>query len=234
MAIDVTDETFQTEVIARSFRQPVIVDLWAEWCGPCKTLGPIIEKVVDATNGRVALVKVDVDSNPQVAGAFQVQSIPAVFALQDGEIINTFVGALPEHEIQAFVDTLGPSQRDLQIQALLTEGTESSLLQALDLDAGNEAVIVALAQLWVDDGRSADALTLLARVPETDPVRKVAAAARLATRPPDDYDTQLTELLDQVKADEEARQRYVDILELMGPEDPRTAGFRKKLTSRLY
>jgi putative thioredoxin len=234
MAIDVTDETFQVEVIARSMRQPVVVDLWAEWCGPCKQLGPIIEKVVAGTNGRVALVKVDVDANPQVAGAFQVQSIPAVFALHEGQIVNSFVGALPEHEIQAFIDALGPSQHQLQIDLLLANGEESSLLQVLDLDPGNEAAIVALAQMWVDNDRSADALALLARIPETDAVRKVAAAARMSTRPPDDYDAQLTALLDHVKADEDARQQYVDILELMGVEDPRTAGYRKKLTGRLF
>jgi putative thioredoxin len=234
MAIDVTDETFQTEVIARSMRMPVIVDLWAEWCGPCKTLGPIIEKVVDATNGRVALVKVDVDSNPQVAGAFRVQSIPAVFAIHQGQVVNSFVGALPEHEIQAFVDSLGPSPQQMQIDLLLQVGDEVSLLQILDMEPGHEEAVVALAQLWVDQGRPQDALALLARIPENEAVRKVAAAARLSQRPPDDYDQQLTDLLDRVKVDEDARQQYVDILELMGPEDPRTAGFRKKLTNRLY
>ena len=84
------------------------MDLWAEWCGPCKTLGPIIEKVVDETRGAVELAKVDVDANPQIAQAFQVQSIPAVFAIHDGQIVDTFVGALPEAQVREFVERLAP------------------------------------------------------------------------------------------------------------------------------
>ncbi len=92
---DVTDATFGTAVMERSMTVPVVVDLWAEWCGPCKTLGPIIEKVVGETSGAVELAKVDVDANPQVAQAFNVQSIPAVFAIHEGKIVDSFVGALP-------------------------------------------------------------------------------------------------------------------------------------------
>lgn len=234
MAIDVTDASFQTDVIERSMHTPVVVDLWAEWCGPCRTLGPILEKVVGATGGQVVLAKVDVDANPQVAGAFRVQSIPAVYAVDKGQIVNGFVGALPEHEVQAFVDSLGPSQQEQEIDSLIAAGDEASLLQALEIEPGHEGAVVALAQLWVDAGRADDALALLNRVPESEAVRKVAAAARLSMRPADDYDEQLNLLLDQVKADEDARQRFVDILELMGPDDPRTPSYRKKLTNRLF
>lgn len=234
MAIDVTDATFQTEVIERSMTTPVVVDLWASWCGPCKTLGPILEQVIGATNGAVVLAKVDVDANPQVAQAFRVQSIPAVYAVHQGAVVNGFVGALPEHEVQAFVDTLGPSSDDLLLDSLIDAGDEASLRQALELDPGNERAIVALAQLLVDAGNPHDALALLERIPETDAVRHVAAAARLSMKPTDDYEAQLEALLDQVKADDEARQQYVDILELMGPHDPRTPAYRKKLTSRLF
>ena len=213
---------------------PVVVDLWAPWCGPCVTLGPILEQVVGETNGDVALVKVNVDENPEIAGAFRVQSIPAVFAVHRGAVVNTFIGALPEHEVRRFVETLGPTEEELELRRLIEAGTESSLQQALEIDPGNEPAILRLAELYIADGRSDDALALLARLPETDAVRKVAAAARLSTTADDDYDVKLAALLDRVKADEAARQEYVDILELMGPDDPRTAGYRRQLTSRLF
>lgn len=234
MGIDVTDATFEAEVIQRSTTTPVVVDLWAEWCGPCRTLGPILEKVIDATDGQVVLAKVDVDQNPQVSGAFRVQSIPAVYALKDGQVVDGFMGSLPEHAVQQFVDNLlalaGPSP----VAELVAAGDEASLLQALELEPGNEDAIVALAELYVEAGRHEEALALLARIPETDRVRHVAAKARLASRPPDDYDAQLEALLDRVKGDDDARQQYLDILELMGPDDPRTAGYRKQLTARLF
>lgn len=234
MAIDVTDATFQTDVLDRSMTQAVIVDLWAPWCGPCRTLGPILEKVTDATNGRVALVKVNVDENPQISQAFRVQSIPAVFAMQGGAVVNTFVGALPEHEIQAFVDSLGPSPEELMIEELLAAGDEQSLVHLLQFRPDHEGAIVALSDLYVASGRADEALALLARIPESDATRRIAAAARMSTRPDDDYEEKLDGLLDRVKADEEARQEYVDILALMGPEDPRTAAYRKRLTARLF
>lgn len=234
MAIDVTDATFQTEVIDRSMHTPVVVDLWAPWCGPCRTIGPILEKVTDASGGKVVLVKVNVDENPAVSQAFQVQSIPAVYALKDGQVVDGFVGAYPEHVIEQFVQSLMPSEQDEMVSTLLAQGDEASLRQALGLDPDNEDVIVALGQLLVDDGHAEEALAVLARIPETDRTRKVAAAARLSQRPSDDYDSQLTDLLDRVKGDDEARQQFVDILELMGPDDPRTAQYRKQLTARLY
>jgi putative thioredoxin len=234
MFIDVTDATFPTEVIDRSMATPVVVDLWAEWCGPCKTLGPIIEKVVDETNGQVVLAKVDVDSNPQVAAAFQVQSIPAVFAIFQGRVVDQFIGALPEHQIREFIASLAPSDEDLETEALLQAGDEASLRVLLERSPGHERGIVALATLLVQDARAEEALALLERIPETEETRHIAAAARLSLRPADDFESQLDGLLDQVKDDDDARQQYVDILEVMGPEDPRTAVYRKKLTARLF
>lgn len=233
-AIDVTDVTFQSEVIDRSMQTPVIVDLWAEWCGPCRTIGPILERVTDATGGRVVLAKVNVDENPGVSQAFQVQSIPAVYALKDGQVVDGFVGAYPEHVIEQFVQSLVPSEEDQQVAQLIAAGDEASLRAALELEPANEDAIVALAELLVEQGHADEALQLLARIPEDDRTRRVAAAARLSTKPADDYDHQLTVLLDRVKGDDEARQQFVDILELMGPDDPRTAAYRRQLTSRLY
>jgi putative thioredoxin len=232
--VDVTDATFQTEVIDRSRTVPVVVDLWAPWCGPCRTLGPIIEKVVDDTAGAVVLVKVNVDENPAISQAFGVQSIPLVVALKDGQPVDGFVGAHPEATIREFVEALLPDSEQSEVRALVAKGDEASLRQALELDPPNEEVIVALAQLLVDNGETDEALQLLNRVPETEPVRHVKAAARLASKPADDYDAQLVALLDQVKDDTDARQQFVDILEMMGPDDPRTASYRRQLTSRLF
>lgn len=234
MSIDVTDATFETEVLERSKSVPVVVDLWAPWCGPCKVLGPILDKVIGATDGKVVLVKVDVDQNPGLSQAFRVQSIPAVFAVKDGAVVNGFQGALPEHEVQRFVDSLLPSAIDQEIEALVARGDEESLLAVLGIDPGHERAVVALANLYTAKGRAEEALALLARVPETDDVRKAAAAARVSLRPTDDFDHQLSELIDRVKGDDDARQQFVDILELMGPDDPRTAQWRKRLTARLY
>ena len=234
MSIDVTDATFQTEVIERSMQVPVIVDLWAPWCGPCKTLGPILEKVVAATNGKVVLAKVDTDQNPAVAQAFQVQSIPAVYAMKDGKVVDGFMGAYPENVVQQFVDALMPTEGEQQIAALLAVGTEGSFRAVLDIEPGNEDAIVGLAELLVARGETDEALQYLARIPETDRTRVVAAKARVHLAPDDDYDATLTALLDQVKGDDDARQQFVDILELMGPHDPRTAAYRRKLTARLY
>lgn len=233
-AIDVTEATFQTDVLDKSNDVPVVVDLWAEWCGPCKTLGPILEKVVDATGGKVVLAKVDVDANPGLSEAFKVQSIPAVYAMKDGAVVDGFMGAYPESAVQEFVDKLLPSQEEQAADELLAAGDEASLRIALGMEPANEDVIVALGELLVADGRGAEALELVARIPETDRTRKIAASARVGEQPDDDHDATLDALLDRVKDDDEARQQYVDLLELMGNDDPRVAEYRKKLTQRLF
>ena len=233
-AIDVTDATFESEVIEKSKEVTVVVDLWAPWCGPCKTLGPIIEKVIDATDGKVILAKVNIDENPAIGQAFKVQSIPAVYALQNGAVVNGFMGALPEHEIQAFIDALGPSEQVQALEELIAAGDEASLRLALQMDAANEHAIGALGELLVADGRTDEALALIERIPANDRTRKIAASARVGDAPTDDYDAQLAALLDRVKDDDDARQEFVDLLELMGADDPRTAGYRRQLTMRLY
>src|SRR3954462_1168239 len=122
MPLDVTDATFENEVLVRSDTVPVIVDLWAPWCGPCRTLGPIIEKVVDGTNGKAVLVKINVDENPQASAAFRVQSIPAVHALRDRQIVNSFIGAQGEDAVRQFVQSVLPSEADEKIAALVAAG----------------------------------------------------------------------------------------------------------------
>lgn len=232
---DVTDATFQERVMDRSKTVPVIVDLWAPWCGPCRTLGPMLERAVAATGGKVELAKVNVDENRAVASSFSVQSIPAVFALRDGAVVDGFVGAVPEAEVDAFVARLAPEPSEADL--LVAAGDEASLRAALELERDHPGAVVALARLLVDRGEPEEALELLARVPETPVVRTLAAEARLARHPEvmgDDLDETVRGLLERARDDEGARQELVDLLETLGAEDPRTSGYRRALASRLF
>jgi putative thioredoxin len=233
--IDVTDASFERDVLQRSTQVPVVVDLWAEWCGPCKTLGPVLERVVAETKGAVELAKVDVDTNPRVAATFQVQSIPAVFALRDQQVVDSFIGAVPEATVREFVARLAPPPSEADRLAAL--GDEASLRHALELEPAHPAAVVALAELFVERGETAEALELLSRVPETGEARRVAALARVGNGSSDGHDdveARLSGLLDRVRDDDAARQEFVDLLEVLGPDDPRTPQYRKALTSRLF
>ena len=232
--VDVTDATFDAAVLDRSTHVPVVVDLWAPWCGPCRTLGPILETVVAGTVGRVELTKVNVDENPRISAIFQVQSIPAVYALRQREIVSQFVGAQPEAQVRTFVEALLPTPAEVELAELITAGDEESLRKALELDPGHAGAIVALAELLVARDESAEALGLLERIPETAETRRVAALARTAGEAIDDPGARLDALLDRVKDDEAARQEFLDLLELLGQDDPRTAGYRKALTAKLF
>ena len=234
-AMDVTDATFQAEVIDRSRQVPVVVDLWAEWCEPCKSLGPILEKVVGETDGRVVLAKVDIDKNPGAAQAFQVQSIPAVFGMVDGQVAASFVGAQGEDTVRAFVEGLRPAGEVSEVERLVARGDEASLIAALQMDNDNVAAVTALALLLVEragDGDREAALNLLERIPESPETRRVAAMARI--EPVEDIEASLADLLGTVKEDDDSRRRFVDLLELLGPDDPRTADWRRRLTSALF
>jgi putative thioredoxin len=233
---DVTDATFEQDVLDRSVTVPVVVDLWAPWCGPCRTLGPILEKAVEDSEGAVELVKVNVDDNPRVSQAFQVQSIPAVFAVRDRQIVDHFIGALPAPQVAEFIARLAPAPS--AADELVAVGDEASLRQALELEPDHPAGVVALARLLVESDAPAEALELLARIPETPQSRVVAAEARLAAQkievPADGVDGLLDELLTRVKDDSEARQEFIDLLETLGPDDERTARYRKALSAQLF
>lgn len=234
--IDVTDATFETEVIERSDKVPVVVDLWAPWCGPCRTLGPILEKVVAARDGAVELVKVNVDENPRISATFSVQSIPAVYALRDRKVVDAFVGALPEKQVEAFVARLAPAPTEAD--SLVAAGDEASLRRALEIEPDHPGAIVGLGRLLVDRGEPDEALSLLARIPENPDTRQLAAEARLVASkvevPPDGVDALLDDLLGRVKSDQAARQEFLDLLETLGPDDPRASRYRRELAARLF
>lgn len=243
--IDVTDATFEAEVLKRSEQHPVVVDLWAPWCGPCRQLGPLIEEIVDATGGQVVLAKVNVDENPEVAQAFKVQGIPAVFAIDKGQVVDSFVGAQGREAVQAFIDGLLPTAEQSQVASLVEAGDEASLRQALAIEPGHEGAVLALAELLVaageetagggsEDERADEALALLARIPETAETRRIAALARTGAPAKDEITAKLDGLLARVKGDDEARQEFVDLLDVMGADDPRSADYRKRLTAQLF
>jgi putative thioredoxin len=229
----VTDATFQTAVIDRSTEVTVVIDLWAPWCGPCRTLGPVLEKVVEEAGPGVELVKVNIDENPQVAAAFRVQSIPAVFAIRDRAVVDGFIGALPETQVSQWVEQLAPAPSEAE--ELVAKGDEDSLRQALALEPDNAAAIVGLAEILVDKGDKDEALALLARIPESPETRRVAALARTGVvADADGFEQKLDALLPRVKSDDAARQEFVDLLEVMGTGDPRTAEYRRRLSAALF
>lgn len=232
---DATDATFPTDVVERSRTTPVVVDLWAPWCGPCKTLGPIIEAVVEATAGRVVLAKVNVDENPRVSATFQVQGIPAVYALKDGQIVDGFVGAQGQAAVEAFVASLLPTAEEDELAALVLAGDEVSLRTVLEREPGHEAATLALAELLVGAERPDEALDTLAKIPESAETRRIAALARTGDVASDDgVEAKLDSLLERVRGDDAARQEVVDLLEVLGPDDPRTAHYRRALTAKLF
>ncbi|WP_131115161.1 thioredoxin [Lichenihabitans psoromatis] len=159
---DVTSATFRQDVVAESTRQPVLVDFWAPWCGPCKQLGPIIEKVVANAGGKVKLVKMNIDDHPEIAGQLGIQSIPAVIAFSKGQPVDGFVGALPESQIKGFIERLvgpvgDPTQEALdEAAAAVAEGdveTAAAIYsEILSIDETNAPALAGLAKLHLDAG----------------------------------------------------------------------------------
>ncbi len=192
--IDATDATFNQDVIQRSHEIPVIVDCWAPWCGPCRVLGPILERLAYERDGQVQLVKVNTDENPQVAQALQVEGIPAVFAFVGGQLVNRFVGAIPEEQVRAFFDSLIPSEADIKAAEgyrMLQENqipiARLHFEAALEEDPDHEPAGVGLAAVLSRTGETDRAAELARRWPN-HPMSKSVLTAMELTQALDGHD----------------------------------------------
>jgi putative thioredoxin len=244
--MDVTETTFQQAVIDRSHTVPVVVDFWASWCGPCRQLGPVLERAVATRAPKLELAKVDVDANPILARTFRIQGIPAVKAFKDGKIAAEFVGAQPPGQVERFLDSLLPSEADQLVQ----QGDETSLRRAHELEPSRADAAVPLARMLYDRGEAEEALEVLARVPGSFTADGLAARIKLeqAGEPDlrtafraldeDDHERALDLLITALPsadgARDDIRRVVVGILDELGVEHPLAREGRRKLASALY
>ncbi|ASE39703.1 thioredoxin [Brevundimonas vesicularis] len=224
-----TDASFMTDVIEASKHQPVIVDFWATWCGPCRTLGPALEKAVRAAKGAVKMVKIDVDANPAYAGQLRVQSIPTVYAFVNGQPVDGFQGAIPDSQIKAFIDKLTGGQGGSTETAQLLELGEESLglndfggaaqafAHVLSIEPENEKAIAGMARVYLAGGDPEQAAQTIAMAPQDSKepaVQSVRAQLALASKTPTgDLASASAELEAKVDADPNDHQARFDLAE---------------------
>ncbi len=252
--IDVTEATFQTEVLERSLRTPVVIDFWAEWCGPCKQLSPVLEKLAIEGNGAWVLAKIDVDANQRLAQMFRVQSIPMVYAVVGGQPVDAFTGVIPESQLRPWIEAVCKAG-GVAIESPADPRLEAAddALMVGDLDAAEQAYKKILAESPADTAAEAGLaqVALARRVQHANPAEALAAAQAR----PDDIAAQTLaadiemlsgnaeqaykRLVDLVRRtsgpDREAvRQHLVSLFTIAGPDDPAVATARRQLANALF
>ena len=244
--IDVTEQDFEREVVERSHEVPVVVDFWAEWCGPCRMLGPLLEKAANAREGQVVLAKLDTDANQNIARAFQIQGIPAVKAFRDGRVVEEFVGAQPPPAVERFFARLVPSEAE----RLAAGGDEASLRRALELEPTNVEAKVKLAELLFARGERDEAAELVRNVAGNFRAEGLGARIRLEDQDAVDLSAAFAALDegDRERAIEllivaipsadghrdDVRRAVVAILDELGVDHPLARDARRRLAAALY
>jgi putative thioredoxin len=243
--VDVSEETFVSEVIERSHEVPVVVDFWAGWCAPCKALGPVLERLAEEAGGSWVLAKVDVDANPRLAGAMEVQGIPAVRAFKGGREVAEFTGALPEPQVREWLSRLGPSQADLAYEG----GTRLEASGQFDAAAERYRQVLAEAPAHAEAAAALNRVELALRaanLDRSDLEQRAGAGDIDAVLDLADLDAQsgdfdaafgrLVDALRTTKGDdrERIRQRLVALLDVPPPDDPRVGAARRAMANALF
>jgi putative thioredoxin len=260
--VEVTDDTFQQVVLEESFRRPVVVDFWAEWCQPCRMIGPVLERLAQEHDGDFLLAKLDTDSNPQASTAFRIQGIPAVKAFRDGQLVSEFVGAIPERSIREWLEPLLPTEADgLVAQAEAaerdgrTEEADQLFRQALAADPGHRGASVGAGRLAAERGALDEARRLVEPLrPDPDAERVLAVIEVSKWASPDGsgplaqaeraaaegrFQEALEVFLAAVRNGGEedrrqAREAMLKVFAVLGEDDPLTAEYRRKLAAALF